>query len=174
MPLVRVQVDTPMWRHIVAQWTSECALFNEQFSDFAPATMAHALKIASENPPDPTYGIYAIVLDGLFHGLVHVNCAGLPKTQGQTLRLVWTLLSPRYDFDEITPEDFATVAAELIDGALATAKSEMISHQIKIHAASNSDRQFFQSVGERISASEAGASFKVRGNWLEISNLQTL
>ena len=174
MPLIRLQAETPSWRHLVAQWTAECAHADEQFSEFAPTFMAHAYKIASENPQDPNYGIYAIVMGGDYHGLVHVNCAGLPKTRGQTLRLVWTLLSPRYDFEDIGAQEFGTVAAELVSGALAVAKGDMASHHVKIHAASNSDRQFFKSVVHQISATRPDAQFALRGNWLEITGVEKL
>lgn len=152
---------------LIEQWEAECSEFDEQLAGYATPHIDHARRICSEDPPDNRYGIYALEADGRFTCLMHANIARLPGTTGLTLRLLWVLLAPRFDFGEFDAQSFAQLAAGLLHGAIDNAR-QVGATAIKLQLTGVGDHTYFRGVAAGVGA-ETGMVLKVQGNWLHIS-----
>jgi hypothetical protein len=174
MPFIRLLHNDGTWAELEKQWSDECKAFDAEIENFARQSLSHARSIASEVEPDPRYGIFGLKLGGSYSAIIHANRAGLPGTSGWTLRLLWVLLAPRYDFAEITLEEFAGIAASLVHGAVDIACGEMRCDHIKIHLGNLGDRTFFTGVGESLRLARRISTVKIKGNWLHIDDVKSL
>lgn len=167
MPLVRIQSDNDLLSRLDRQWSAECEGFGEALDDYAAPHLQHARKICGETPPDPSYGVFALDDGADIQALMHVNRARLPRSDGHTLRVLWVLLAPRFDYAEVSAPEFARIAAGIISGAIDVSETEMPSKQIKIHLNGIGDRRFFHGMASAL----AGAKFnvEVKASWLHIS-----
>ena len=87
--------------------------------------------------------------------------------------MLWVLLAPQYDFDEVAPSDFARVSSGVIHGAMQVARDgDLTSNHIKIHLGNLGDHTFFRGVAEGLRMSGDVATFALRGNWLHIENIR--
>lgn len=120
--------------------------------------------------PNGRYGIYILTDDAAnCHGLAHFNRAQLPATEGWTLRVVWILLAPRYDYEEITDELAAQLIGGFVYGALQLcAKGDLKSDHLKIHLQNQSDRRLAAYLVQNLEKSAVRTKVSVRGNWLHI------
>lgn len=169
MGLVRVTNENGLFEKLREQWQNQCQRFGEDLADYAAPHLDHAARICAENPPDPRYGIYAVQSGNEFECLMHVNQARLPGTNGWTLRVLWILLAPRFDFEEIDASGFATIATSIIEGAIEIANSEPNSAHIKIHLSNMGDRRFFIGVAYALRGHAAFELIETRANWLHMS-----
>jgi hypothetical protein len=166
MPLVRLTKADGTWGQVYSDWGQQCVEFGESIDDYATPTIDHALKIAGESQNDPKYGIYAFEENGQNHAILHLNQARLPSTSGTTLRAVWILLSPRYDFAEIDPLDLANIAAGIITGVVELARSpDVVCQHMKVHIGNAFDRRVFTTATHILARAGVGV-LQVRGNWL--------
>lgn len=172
MPLVRLTQGDGSWSRLEDAWTTECQDLGEDYADFAGHTIKHAREIASETMPDRNYGIFGLEeRAGAIDGIMHINRAMLPKTAGYTLRVLWILLAPRYDFGDVSAADFAHVATDIVMGAIDLACSAgMPCKHIKIHLGGAVDRAIFTGVASGVTGS-AYAEMSVRGSWLHIDGV---
>ncbi len=165
--LLKMDSSNKKFDKLHAAWAAECVKFGDDIADYSPAYLEHARKICSEVPPDANYGVYALKLKKEYTGLVHINAARLPKTTGKTLRLLWLLLKPAYDYEDVSPSDLATISTSLIMSSLDLAKTKSC-EQIKIHLGNDIDRRFFVAVASVFNAQKIFKDSSVRGNWLHI------
>jgi hypothetical protein len=167
--LVRMDVENKAFNDLVQQWSAVYANYAaDDFSNYSPPHMELAAKIQAENPPDKKYGVFAIKKDDEFLALMHINCARLPKTDGITLRMLWLLLSPKYDYEEVSGAILATIATFMIVGAVQLATTDMPSQRIKIQLGNTIERSYFTGVAVALTATKVFKEAAVRGNWLEI------
>jgi hypothetical protein len=150
-------------------WDVQCKSFDETIEEYAPSFMEHAGKLAANLSPNSEYSIFAANLDGDCACILHVNRARLPGTTGVTQKVMWILLAPKYDYEDVTPELIAAVAAEIISGAIDLCKTEGKSDHIKIHMGNLADRQFFTGVAYGLQTVKSLKDVSIRGNWLHMS-----
>lgn len=167
MPLKRLTPD--MMKAVEETWRDQCQAFNEDFEEFAPESMKHAIKICNEPVLDPRYGIYGVFTENVADAIVHVNRASLPGSTGYTLRFVWVLLAPRFDFEDLTIEQFASVTSELINGAKEIAEQDSDVEHLKIHLGNFIDRQYFSDIAVKLSSTKHFLDCRLRGNWFHLS-----
>jgi hypothetical protein len=164
--LTRLTKD--LFAQLEAQWKAECERLGESYDEYAAPSIDHARNISAEDPADKKYGIFALKEDEEYVGILHANWARLPRTDGKTVRVLWVLLSPKFDFEDVKAHDVAKVTAQLILGALGLAKAEMASRNIKLHIGNMLDRQYVTGIAAGLTGQGVFASAEVRGNWLEI------
>jgi len=119
------------------------------------------------------YGIYLLQnAGGYYHGLAHLNVARLPRTTGRTLRLLWVLLGPRYDYGEVEPEVLAAISKAFILEPLRLASeagNPLEAEHVKVHLNNLADRSYFVRIAGVLQGDLALQDVAVRGNWLHIS-----
>ena len=169
MSLTRLDADG--FHSLQRDWSVECEKYGEEFGDFASEQIEHARKIACESPPDKRYGIFELTIGGKRTAIMHVNRAALPRTQGQTLRVLWVLLAPRYDMDDVTVEEFSSISTEMIYGAHVLSQNDMRADHEKIHLGNFSDRQFFAGLSSILSRNSIFKEIGLRGNWFHFSTI---
>lgn len=168
--LARISVADGTFQELVEQWTQQCADLGEDLSTYAAPHFEHAAKISAENPQDPKYGIFGLREDsGAFAAIMHVNVARLPQTDGKTLRLLWVLIAPKYDFADQGPEELAYLSTRIVFDAISLSKDECAADQIKIHCGNLADRKFFYGFCAAMKTTGLFSDLSVRGNWLHIS-----
>lgn len=174
MRLLRAHKDNDLFRQLEADWRRQCEAFGEDLDEYAAPSMAHAREIVAGKHDTDKYGIYILVNGERQECLAHCNVARLPGTTGITLRMVWVLLAPRYDFDEVEPKTLASIAAALvIETIRLTAGGEepqMRADHIKIHLSGVGDRQFFSGVAHALQGAGHVQDVAIRGNWLHMSH----
>lgn len=112
--MLRAQEENGLFRQLEAEWGRQCDAFGEDIDEYATPSMAHAREIVAGKHDTDKYGIYVLVNDTHHECLAHCNVARLPGTTGKTMRMVWVLLAPKYDFDETEPKVLASIAAALV------------------------------------------------------------
>ena len=168
--LIQLTSENAFFQKLKAQWEGECSQFGESLADYAAPQLEHAEKIANEATVDQGYGVFALrSSDGSYDCLMHVNRARLPSTTGETLRIVWILIAPRFDFSEISVSEFARLASGVIHGAIGHSDTGNPTKHVKIHLSGMGDREFFTGVALGLQENSAFETVAVRGNWLHIT-----
>lgn len=166
------RLDSAAFSGLEEDWNGQCRAFDEDFEEYAAERIAHARSLASEND-NPNYGIYALRHGEDFEALMHINRAALPRTSGHTLRVVWILLAPKYDFGELTSSDLAKITMGIIFNTLELSDLVMTSEHIKIHLGNMADRQYFSGIALGLENLPSLSDVRVRGNWFHISKRHT-
>lgn len=166
------RLDSALFAALEEDWNGQCRAFDEDFAEYAAERIAHARSLAGETA-GPNYGIYALRHGDDFEALMHINRAALPGTSGHTLRVVWILLAPKYDFGELTPTDLAKITMGIIFNAIDLSESAMKSEHIKIHLGNMADRQYFSGIALGLEKLPTLSDVRVRGNWFHISKRHT-
>jgi hypothetical protein len=167
MPLVRL--NSADFSKLEMAWEAQCASYSESYVDFAESRIVHARKICAEDPPDANYGIFGLIEGSHFEAIVHINKASLPGTSGDTLRLVWILLAPRLDFEDIQLNEFTKVISDIIYGAIDVSNNAYKAKHIKIHLGNFADRQYFFGLASGLQRNADVIDVSVRGNWFHLS-----
>ncbi|TAD90174.1 MAG: hypothetical protein EAZ99_06995 [Alphaproteobacteria bacterium] len=137
--------------------------------DLDDSNHQYALGIARENPQDDRYGIFGLCDEmGGYHVYCHVNLANLKRSFGKTLRCLWPVVSPYYDFGCASDEDLHFLLTNFVNGRQCLAQ-EKGAVNLKLHFGSASDRPFLQKVVEALLEQKLEALSY--GAWLEIKNL---
>ncbi|WP_366556735.1 hypothetical protein [Aquibaculum sediminis] len=169
--LKRATITNRVFDRLEAEWTAEAELYGDE--DYAAPQLDHARRIASEEPPDTNYGVFVLVDgEGILHGLAHFNRACLPRTNGITLRVLWALLAPRYDYEDIKEEESAALIAGLIFASLELCSAgELRANHLKMHLPNRADRRLAAGLVSHLDHAETPTSVAVKGNWLHIDNV---
>lgn len=157
-------------------WAQETAAYGDE--EYAVAQIEHANKIVAEQEgggyrPQANYGVYVLADDVTkCHGLAHFNRAMLPGTEGWTLRVVWVLLAPRYDYEEITDETAAWLIGGFVYAALQLCeRGALKADHLKIHLQNRSDRRLAAYLVQSLEKPTGRTKVSVKGNWLHIENV---
>lgn len=148
------------------EWAEQCAHFEDEFSNYSTPSVDFARTISNENPPHQNGGVYKLDYGHGASAIVHINCARLPKTEGKTLRVLWLLLAPRFDYEDVEPKVLATITANLILGAVKLAQSDG-AKQVKIHLGNSIDRAYFSAIAVALATQDIFSDPAIRGQWLE-------
>lgn len=172
--MLRAQEENGLFRQLEAEWGRQCDAFGEDIDDYATPSMAHAREIVAGKHDTDKYGIYVLVNGAHHECLAHCNVARLPGTTGKTMRMVWVLLAPKYDFDETEPSVLASIAAALVIETIRLSagneEPQMRADHIKIHLSGVGDRQFFSGVAHALQGAGHVQDVVIRGNWLHMSH----
>ena len=174
MNLVPVCPET--FKKIVADWSDQCSQFDEDFSDFAVHSISHAKEIVDGKHEGKKYGIFTLNSGGEYHLLAHLNVAPLPKTTGTTLRILWILLAPKYDFDDTPADRLASMVADLFASAIELSSESngfMEADHVKVHLSGIADRRFFAGMAYGFERDGKMMDVAIRGNWLHMSHTRS-
>ena len=152
-----------------AQWKTECEASGEDYEEYASTYLPHARQICGENGADDRYRIYALKDGESYVAIMHVNRAQLPKSDGWTLRLNWVLLSPRFDYTDVSAAELAKIVANTIRGAVILSDGEMPAKHIKIRFGNATDRDLFTGISAGLQMGSEFASSEIKGAWMEIT-----
>lgn len=174
MKLLRADTSHDLFRRLEDQWREQCEMMSESYEEFAGPMLDYAREIAHGKLSTNTYAIYILENDqAQMECLAHFNVATLPKTTGKTLRVLWPLLAPRYDYQDISPETFAFLGSELFDQAihLATGQGDerMRAQHVKVHIAGLGDRRHLAGVAQSLGEGDLLYDVSIRGNWMHMS-----
>ena len=168
--LVRLKKDDGSWDNLVSEWKAQCQSFDEDYSQFAMASLPVLAECAES--ADISEGVFALREESKTRVICRANSVHVPGYVGKVLRIRHILMSPEFDFGDASIDDYATVLSKLFVGTVKISLDVLPSPHIKFHLPSIADRQFFSVVENSIGETETGRmfkSFKVRGSWLYIS-----
>lgn len=167
------RVNSEKFTEIDYIWKNEFKNFDDDYDDYCAPLLEHARKIASEFPPDRNYGIFCLEILTNFKKtipvIMHINTARLPGTSGITLRVLWGLLSPKYDEGDFSENDLSEALSGMIMGILDLSHGSMKADHIKIHMISTYDRGIFSGIGMILKALGHIKNAEFRGNWFHMS-----
>jgi hypothetical protein len=162
-----LRLDGPGFDALEANWGEQCATYGDEFGDYARPYVDLARNYSNESPAHPEYGIFALPEN---NGIVHIGRARLPKTQGQTLRVLWLLLAPRYDYEDVPATKLAELTTALVLGVYLLARnSSLKSDHVKIHLGNSVDRSYFTSIAVALGSQGLFKDIEVKGQWLHFS-----
>lgn len=163
------RLDAVAFAKLEEKWADECDQLGMDYAHFATSDIDHARAICSEPVEDPRYGIFALVIDGSYEAILHLNRALLPGTKGYTLRVLWFLGSPRYDWVIHEPAELGDIISGLLIKILSVAHSVMRSRYIKIHVSGMPDRAIFSGLAQKLHSSGQVTEVATRGSWLHMA-----
>ncbi|WP_173978668.1 hypothetical protein [Magnetospirillum sp. UT-4] len=175
MELQRATAENRLFEALEKEWGDQLGNYEAESGEYDQPYMDHARKIMAESPSDPRYGIY-IVLDTdsavgtRFKGMVHVNHAW-PNTPHATLRMVWIMLAPQFDFADVDPDEVGDIIAALLYGGVELCQADMRSVCLKMHLGNYVDRQFAVGLARGLSHRASSLNAAVKGNWLHLENV---
>jgi hypothetical protein len=173
MKLIRADRTNSVFRELEKSWLEQCESYGDSYEEYSTPYIEHARNIANEEIPDRRYGIYALKNNEEFELLAHFNAARLPKTEGRTLRVVWVLLAPKYDYDDIGADVLASLASGLFTATLELAQGlaepNMQADHVKVHLTGMADRRFFAGFAYALQGSQNLKDVAIRGNWLHMT-----
>ncbi len=114
-------------------------------------------------------GVYALEFDGETHAICRANSVLIPNYIGKVLRVRHILMSPFYDFGDVSIEKYARALSKLFVGAIHLSNIGLPSPHVKFHLRSVADRQFFSTIGDSMSELDMFSSVKLKGSWLYIT-----
>jgi hypothetical protein len=171
--LRRATPQNHLFAILKSQWDKELSA-EDSPEEFYRPMMAHAESISKENPPDQRYGIFVLLEEDedkqvlTCDGLVHINHAW-PKTKDATLRLVWNLVAPRFQYLEDLSEDLARIMTAFITESLRLCGTDMRSRELKVYLGNAIDREYATVAASLLETMDDSVSFSVRGSWLHVT-----
>lgn len=163
------RLDAFSFTRLEEQWTDECSQLGSDYIDFARVYMDHARAVCSELCEDPKYGIFALEIDGRYEAMLHLNRAQLPGTKGYTLRVMWFIGSPRYDWVIHDPDEIGEIISGLLTKILSVAHSVMRSSYIKIHVSGTPEQGILTGMAKDLHRAGKVTEVSTKGNWLHIA-----
>lgn len=171
----RVCADDGHFDALQKEWADQVARYEPGTDGYESVRLQHAAQIVAENPPDKTYGIWVVMDEShdaatRYMALVHVNHAW-PRTKDATLRMVWILLAPIYDYQDVDPIELADITGTILYGGLDLCQSEMKSQALKMHLGSSVDRSYATVIASNLRREMPMLKSAVRGNWLHMDKI---
>lgn len=160
-----------LWHEMEAHWASECDKYEENFEDYAVASLPVLRELAMETPRKGA-GVFGLPSGDSFDVLCQANSTFLPGFKGKVLRIRHIVLSPKFDFsDEVDLDDYANALAALFAGAVGLADSEMPSDHVKFHLKSPVERTFGEHFKDAVHQQNAFEKVSMRGSWIYLSKV---
>ena len=170
IPLVRA--DAPMFEELRNQWMGQLEGEDMAPEEYFKPYMEQAKRIVSEDPADPTYGIFTLISDRQdggpsYEGFVHINHAK-PRN---CVRFVWQFLAPKYDVDEVQPAQIARLFASYVVGGINLCRNEMQASSLHMYLPNRPDRQLAAGACAMIGEDSGVLRIATRSSWLHIDNI---
>lgn len=171
---LRAECNNSVFNDLYAEWSASLTELGVDEEEFSTAYIDHARRIAKEDPPSKTYGIF-VCRDGETGealALFHANTARLPKTKGTTLRILWILAAPKYDFEDQSEETIGHFTAGVMTSVRMIQYSHMPADHVKMHLNSAIDRRYLRGFAASYESNDSGLKVAVRGNWLYMKSVE--
>lgn len=177
LKLVKATPENGLMNTVISDWDKQLS------SQRLPKGALDSLRSYEANlKPDKTYGVF-ILCDTDKHGkakapfeaFVHINHAH-PKSPKPTLRLVWSGLAPRYEWEDGVAENHARIYSDIITNAITLSLGLFSSHEIKLYLFNSADRKWGHEFADSIRRTEALTSkrlpldVRIRGSWLHLTH----
>lgn len=171
--LIRATAENGLLERLKNDWDRQLAGDDEP-RDYYEVWIERAREIASEDPADPRYGIYVLQTDfdeKSLDGIVHVNHK-LPRTSDAEVRLVWSILAPKFSRVEAETEELSEVVGGFLYGGLRLAATEMQADAMRMYLQNQSERQYARAVALALRHFLPDLRVSMAGSWLLMSNIQ--
>ncbi|MCL1628029.1 hypothetical protein M3N55_04740 [Roseibaca sp. V10] len=172
MKLIRLNKSDGTWKSLEDQWAAECDGFGEDYESYAGASVSTLREECDDGEIDADTGVFSLQDETKkHHAACFLNSTLLKGYAGKVLRVRHLVLSPYYDFEELTEGDYAEVQAYFFNALLQCSEETLPSPHVKLHYRSPNDRQFFAALAMQLRF--AGQSWKVdsKGMWLHLSKV---
>lgn len=157
------------WAQLVLDWEAECTEFEENFDDYAVASLPVLGELAC-SPPRRDAAVFGSKNGSKLDVVCQANSSFLPGYDGKVLRVRHIVLSPRHDFSEhVTLEDYSAALVGAFTGVLGLASGEMASNHVKFHLKSPAERAFGEAFTEALKNHAAFAKVAMKGSWIYLS-----
>lgn len=169
MRLFQVKDSDATWRAVKDAWRAECEAHGEDFDEYAFGHISELDKLAAIE--HPRAGVYALETAAGERpaAVCQLNRTQLPGFVGEVLRLRFLTLAPRYDFGDVSVDDYGDVLGGVLAGVVSVSYGDLSAPHIKFHLASPADRQFFRSLEGPLRGIAAFESVQFIGSWLLIT-----
>ena len=163
MKFRQVTAEDGSWDDLCRQWDGKCREHGGTIEDFGPIDIFTDL--VQRNKKDA--GVFAVVDDhGEYLAACQLNVTPLPGFPKPVLRVRHITICPRYDFEDVSVEEYGKVLATTFVGITFASKEPYASTRIHIHLKSPADRQFFALAGQGLEKHGLFKSAVAKGMWL--------
>jgi hypothetical protein len=160
------------WTNLLQQWERDCALFNENFEEYAAASMS-VLRPLAEQTQVTQYGVFGLKDETGYIGACQLNGAYLPGYDDKVLRVRHIVHAPIFDFKEdFDVDDYVKFLGGLFVSVFNASVTEIPCPYVKFHFQSPAERAFFESMTSKLSEIDSFAEVKMVGSWLYIKRAQ--
>lgn len=170
MELIRMSHADGTWKSLEQQWERECETFGEDYRTYAMASVSTLRDECDEDAHGGDTGVFALQdCQKRKHAACFLNSTLLKGYEGKVLRVRHFVLSPHYDFEALTTEDYAEVLTHFFSALITCSECTLPSPHIKLHYRSPNDRQFFATLAMQLRIT--GQPWKVdsKGMWLHLT-----
>ncbi|MFG6566654.1 hypothetical protein [Sulfitobacter sp. 1A13679] len=169
MSSIRVSYQNQEWHRLVREWSAECDEFEENFGEYATASLPVLDELAS-SAQTPAAGVFGYEEEGSFKAVYQANSSFLPGYVGKVLRIRHIVLAPKFDFsDEFDIDDYINVMIGVFAGAILLADGELMAQHVKFHLKSPAEREFGQKFIQAAGKQPVFAKAEMRGSWIYLS-----
>lgn len=169
--LTKATVQNGLLDALELHWNTELEAYDEIASVWPQ--IEYAKDVVKRAGARDNFGVY-VMHDGQadYVGLGHFNTAPLPKTTGQTLRVVWFNTGPRFNFEEPEIFEVSQVMHCLIHGAREICLQKVMqANHIKVNLPKQEERQFAELYAAALRKLKPATKVAVRGSWLHIDDV---
>lgn len=170
MKLERLNKADGSWDTFKKQWEQQCVTYDEEFENYASASLSTLEDECDDEAADSDSGVFALSDNhGVFHAACFLNSTFLKGWSGKVLRVRHLVLSPYYDFEDLELEKYAITLAHAFTAIIDVSNSELDSKHIKIHYRSPYDRTFFAAFALTMKSSKGFETVESKGMWLHLT-----
>lgn len=172
--LFRATPENQLFECLKREWDSQMEGQDDAPSESYEPFLNHAAGIANEKPQDAKYGVFILAEDDghgepapPYEGVVHINHK-LPKTSAAELRMVWSLIAPKYQVEPFDPRHFARLTAGFLTGGIHLCGTKMPASRMRMYLGNAIDREHAQIVAAMLEERDNTLSVAVKGSWLHL------
>lgn len=171
LELVRVNKRDGSWAALEDQWRQQCENHGEDYDTYAEASLGTLHDECDDGQIDPASGVFALRdTAGGFHCACFLNSTLLKGFNGKVLRVRHLILSPHYDFADLSIERYSDILSSYFSQLIAVSKTTLPSDHIKLHYRSPYDRTFFATFALNMRGTGVIKNVESVGMWLHITN----
>lgn len=151
-------------------WEDECSPFGEDFEAYSQASLATLRNECDDGAIDPSTGVFGLEDEGgRIHAACFLNSTALKGYSRKVLRVRHFVLSPYYDFEDLSLDKYAEILADFFTALVNISDGELPSPHIKMHYRSPYDRSFFAAFGLHFRTSGRFTTVETKGMWLHLT-----
>jgi len=166
--LKRATEKNGLWDEITLQWEAQCAAYDENFVDYATASLPVLADLA-QGPELANQGVYSYCPEGQHLAILQANAAFLPSYTGRVLRIRHIVFAPDFDFGINEVDDYIDVLASVFVGSIDLSYGEMSAPHVKFHLRSPAERAFGTAFTTALGKDKAFKEVNMRGAWIYLS-----
>lgn len=167
LPLLN-RLSRESWAQLALAWEEECNEYEEDFSDYAIASLP-VLEDLACGPPLRDAAVFSFKEAGKVDAIFQANVTFLPGYDGKVLRIRHIVLAPGFDFGDFDIDQYATAITGVFSGAVGLAYEGMPADHIKFHLKSPAERAFGESFTNAVQNHEAFKKVVMKGSWIYLS-----